>query len=66
MGRFEGTFTTEPTLVNGHPALLVRFGGAIVGVMAISVEGARITGLSYVRNPEKPAHLTSATPLALR
>ncbi|MEU2183740.1 RNA polymerase sigma-70 factor [Streptomyces thermolilacinus] len=66
MGRFDGTFTTEPTVVNGHPALLVRFGGEIDGVMAISVEDARITGLYYVRNPEKLSHVTSATPLSLR
>ncbi|CAL9609726.1 RNA polymerase sigma-70 factor [Streptomyces sp. enrichment culture] len=66
MGRFDGTFTTEPTVVNGHPALLVRFGGEIDGVMAISVEDARITGLYYVRNPEKLSRVTSATPLTLR
>ncbi|MFE0877431.1 RNA polymerase sigma-70 factor [Streptomyces smyrnaeus] len=66
IGRFEGTFTTEPTLVNGHPALLVRMGGEIDGVMAISVENGLITGLYYVRNPEKLSHVTSATPLTLR
>ncbi|MEU3448751.1 RNA polymerase sigma-70 factor [Streptomyces thermolilacinus] len=66
MGRFEGTFTTEPTVVNGHPALLVRFGGEIDGVMAISVGDARVTGLYYVRNPEKLSRVTSATPLTLR
>jgi RNA polymerase sigma-70 factor (ECF subfamily) len=66
MGRFEGTFTTEPTVVNGHPALLVRLDGEIDGVMAISVEDTRITGLYYVRNPEKLSHVTSATPLTLR
>ncbi|WP_432197218.1 RNA polymerase sigma-70 factor [Streptomyces sp. bgisy027] len=66
MGKFEGTFTTEPTVVNGNPALLVRLDGEIDGVMVISVEDARITGLYYVRNPEKLSHVTSATPLALR
>ncbi|MFE0760592.1 RNA polymerase sigma-70 factor [Streptomyces smyrnaeus] len=66
IGKVEGTFTTEPTLVNGHPALLVRMGGEIDGVMAISVEKGLITGLYYVRNPEKLSHVTSATPLTLR
>jgi RNA polymerase sigma-70 factor (ECF subfamily) len=66
MGKLEGTPTTEPTLVNGNPALLVRLDGEIDGVMAISVENSRITGLYYVRNPEKLSHVTSATPLTLR
>ncbi|MBO8197463.1 RNA polymerase sigma-70 factor [Streptomyces smyrnaeus] len=66
IGKVEGMFTTEPTLVNGHPALLVRMGGEIDGVMAISVEDGLITGLYYVRNPEKLSHVTSATPLTLR
>ncbi|MEU3605468.1 RNA polymerase sigma-70 factor [Streptomyces sp. NPDC035033] len=66
IGRFEGEFTTEPTLVNGHPALLVRMDGEIDGVMAISVADGLITGLYYVRNPEKLSHVSSATPLTLR
>lgn len=66
IGKVEGTITTEPTVVNGNPALLVRLDGGIDGVMAISVEDARITGLYYVRNPEKLSHVTSATPLTLR
>ncbi|GGQ31814.1 RNA polymerase sigma24 factor [Streptosporangium pseudovulgare] len=66
MGKFEGTFTTEPAVVNGSPALLVRLDGEIDGVMAISVVDARITGLYYVRNPEKLSHVTSSTPLTLR
>ncbi|MEJ1199356.1 MULTISPECIES: RNA polymerase sigma-70 factor [unclassified Streptomyces] len=66
MGKFEGTFSTEPTLVNGNPALLVRLDGEIDGVMAIGVEDGRITGLYYVRNPEKLSHITSEAPLTLR
>nr|WP_198541521.1 hypothetical protein [Parafrankia soli] len=53
-------------MVNGNPALLVRLDGEIDGVMAIRVEDARITGLYYVRNPEKLSHVASATPLTLR
>ncbi|MFF5343439.1 RNA polymerase sigma-70 factor [Streptomyces althioticus] len=66
IGKVEGTLTAEPTVVNGNPALLVRLDGEIDGVMAISVQDARITGLYYVRNPEKLSHLRSATPLTLR
>ncbi|MFI2352912.1 RNA polymerase sigma-70 factor [Streptomyces sp. NPDC019443] len=65
IGKVEGTITTEPTVINGNPALLVRLDGEIDGVMAISVENARITGLYYVRNPEKLSHVTSATALTL-
>ncbi|MBT2381541.1 RNA polymerase sigma-70 factor [Streptomyces sp. ISL-111] len=66
IGKVEGTITTEPTVINGRSALLVRLDGEIDGVMAISVENARITGLYYVRNPEKLSHVTSVTPLTLR
>ncbi|TCJ33236.1 RNA polymerase sigma-70 factor [Frankia sp. BMG5.11] len=66
IGKLEGTLTAEPTVVNGNPALLVRLDGEIDGVMAIRVEDARITGLYYVRNPEKLSHVASATPLTLR
>ncbi|MGW9399530.1 RNA polymerase sigma-70 factor [Streptomyces sp. NPDC055642] len=66
IGKFEDTLTAEPTMVNGNPALLVRLDGKIDGVMAIRVQDARITGLYYVRNPEKLSHLTSPTPLTLR
>ncbi|SDN05842.1 RNA polymerase sigma-70 factor, ECF subfamily [Streptomyces wuyuanensis] len=65
LGKLEGTITTEPTLVNGNPALLVRLDGEVDGVMAISVEDAHITGLYYVRNPEKLSRVASATPLTL-
>jgi hypothetical protein len=37
--------------------------GEIDGVLAIRVEDARITGLYYVRNPEKLARVESETPL---
>lgn len=66
IGKVEGTITTEPTVINGNPALLVRLDGKIDGVMAISVENSRITGLYYVRNPEKLTHVTSVAPLTLR
>lgn len=65
-GKAEGTITNDRTVVNGSPALIVRIDGVIDGVMAIRVEDATITGLYYVRNPEKLSHVESETPLALR
>ncbi|KIF05144.1 RNA polymerase sigma24 factor, partial [Streptomyces sp. RSD-27] len=55
-----------PTLVNGSPALVVHLDGELDGVMAMRIEDARITGLYYVRNPEKLTHVLSETPLTLR
>ncbi|MBO8190039.1 RNA polymerase sigma-70 factor [Streptomyces spirodelae] len=66
IGKFAGKITAEPTVVNGSPALLVRLDGEIDGVMALRVEDSLITGLYYVRNPEKLSHLTSETPLTVR
>ncbi len=65
-GRPEGTLTVDPAMVNGNPALVVRLDSEIDGVMAIRVEDARITGLYYVRNPEKLTRVESETPLTLR
>ncbi|CAM5734706.1 RNA polymerase sigma-70 factor OS=Streptomyces alboniger OX=132473 GN=CP975_13940 PE=3 SV=1 [Streptomyces alboniger] len=66
LGKNERPITVTPTVVNGSPALLVRLDGEIDGVMAIRLENARITGLYYVRNPEKLSRLESETPLTLR
>jgi RNA polymerase sigma-70 factor (ECF subfamily) len=66
LGKVDGTLTAEPTVVNGDPALLVRLNGEIDGVVAIRTGDARITGLYYVRNPEKLTHVESETPLTLR
>ncbi|QEV18447.1 RNA polymerase sigma-70 factor [Streptomyces alboniger] len=57
------TITTEPTVANGSPALLVRLDGELDGVLAAHVEDARITGLYYVRNPEKLSRVASETRL---
>ena len=58
--------TVEPTAINGGPALALHVDGELDGVIAIRVEDTRITGLYYVRNPEKLARIESATPLTLR
>jgi RNA polymerase sigma-70 factor (ECF subfamily) len=66
LGKAQGTLTGEPTVINGTPALLVRLNGELDGIMAIRVEDARITGLYYVRNPEKLTRVATETPLTLR
>ncbi|MCX4614932.1 RNA polymerase sigma-70 factor [Streptomyces sp. S1A1-8] len=65
-GKAGGTLTSDPTVVNGNPALVLRLDGEVDGIMAIRVEDARITGLYYVRNPEKLTRVASETPLTLR
>jgi RNA polymerase sigma-70 factor (TIGR02957 family) len=65
-GKTEGTLTSDPIVVNGNLALVVRLDGEIDGVVAIRVEDARITGLYYVRNPEKLTRVESETPLTRR
>ncbi|MFF3331134.1 RNA polymerase sigma-70 factor [Streptomyces sp. NPDC002888] len=64
--KLEATVTSDPTVVNGNPALVLRLDGELDGVMAIRVEDARITGLYYVRNPQKLTRVESETPLTLR
>jgi len=65
-GRVPSTVTVEQTVVNGNPALVMRLDGELDGVLAVRVEDARITGLYYVRNPEKLTRVESETPLTLR
>jgi RNA polymerase sigma-70 factor (TIGR02957 family) len=66
IGKAEVTVTSDPTVVNGSPGLVLRVDGDLDGVVAVRVEEARITGLYYVRNPEKLTRVESATPLTLR
>ncbi|MGW1786388.1 RNA polymerase sigma-70 factor [Streptomyces sp. NPDC002143] len=61
-----GAFTSEPTTINGNPGLVLRVDGVIDGVLAFSVDNGRVTGLYYVRNPEKLTHVESETPLTSR
>ncbi|MET7737796.1 RNA polymerase sigma-70 factor [Streptomyces sp. NPDC005402] len=66
IAKFTVTLTGEATEVNGSPALVLRVNGEIDGVLAARVEDGRITGLYYVRNPEKLTRVGSQTPLTLR
>ncbi|MYT58432.1 RNA polymerase subunit sigma-24, partial [Streptomyces sp. SID7834] len=52
--------------VNGGPALALRLDGELDSIVAVHVEGVRITGLYAVRNPGKLSRIESATPLTLR
>ncbi|MEU6034506.1 RNA polymerase sigma-70 factor [Actinomadura sp. NPDC047616] len=65
-GKAEGTLTLDHTVVNGNPALVLHLDGELEGVITTRVENGRITGLYYVRNPEKLTHVESETPLTLR
>ncbi|MDW5327107.1 RNA polymerase sigma-70 factor [Plantactinospora sp. KLBMP9567] len=66
LGKLEATLTSNPTLVNGNPALVLRLDGEIDAILAVRVENARVTGLYYVRNPAKLTRVTSEIPLTLR
>lgn len=66
MDKAGGILTVASTTVNGNPGLVLRLDGEIDGVLAFRVENARVTGLYYVRNPEKLTRVESETPLASR
>ncbi|NBE49910.1 RNA polymerase sigma-70 factor [Streptomyces boluensis] len=66
IGRTNATITLGPAVVNGSMGFVFHLDGEIDGVMAARVENARITGLYYVRNPEKLDRVGSETPLTLR
>ncbi|NNH68856.1 RNA polymerase sigma-70 factor [Nocardia uniformis] len=60
------TLTIEATAINGSPALALHVEGELDGVIAVRVEDTRITGLYYVRNPQKLTRVESETRLTLR
>ncbi|MBG6103509.1 MULTISPECIES: RNA polymerase sigma-70 factor [Micromonospora] len=66
IAKVDSILTAEPTVVNGNPSLVLRLDGQLDGILAVRVEDAGITGLYYVRNPEKLTRVESATPLTLR
>ncbi|MFF3226739.1 RNA polymerase sigma-70 factor [Nocardia suismassiliense] len=65
LGKNEAALSTVPAMVNGGPALLVYLDGAFDGIMSIQVEEAGISGVYYVRNPEKLTRVDSEIPLTL-
>ncbi|MEU7022518.1 RNA polymerase sigma-70 factor [Streptomyces sp. NPDC046203] len=66
IGKHGVAFSGTPTLVNGAPGLIITVGGEVEGVLACHVEGDRIAGLYFVRNPEKLTRIGEETPLSLR
>ncbi|MGV9450039.1 RNA polymerase sigma-70 factor [Streptomyces sp. NPDC003635] len=66
LGKAQVTIAYEPTLINGHPAFALSVDGVTDGIMAIRFEDDRITGIYYVRNPEKLTHIDAETRLTLR
>ena len=63
LGRLAGSASVQPAQVNGHPALIMRIGGRIEGLLAVRTEQSMITGLYFVRNPEKLSRLEQETAL---
>lgn len=61
-----GMIEASLTWVNGEPALLAYVAGELDGVLTITVREGRISGIYYVRNPEKLSRIRSAAPLRPR
>ncbi|TYB51256.1 RNA polymerase sigma-70 factor [Nonomuraea sp. PA05] len=51
--KLSGRVTATPAQINGCPALIVRIDGEIDNVVAVRVDDGLVTGLYFVRNPEK-------------
>ncbi|MFI1586098.1 RNA polymerase sigma-70 factor [Embleya sp. NPDC020630] len=63
LGRIAGSASAQSVQVNGHPALIIRTGEAMDGVVTVRTEGGLITGLYFVRNPEKLSRVGRETAL---
>ena len=63
LGRIAGSASVQSAQVNGHAALIVRIGGQIEGALTVRTEDGLITGLYFVRNPEKLLRLEQETAL---
>lgn len=59
--RIGGEGSVEPAQINGCPALIVRLNGEIDGVVAVRIDDGLITGLYFVRNPEKLSRVQRET-----
>ncbi|WP_020390967.1 RNA polymerase sigma-70 factor [Kribbella catacumbae] len=53
LGQAGHHLSVEPVQVNGSPAMVIRRDGELDGVMALTIEDGLITGMYYVRNPDK-------------
>ncbi|MBB5790215.1 RNA polymerase sigma-70 factor [Jiangella mangrovi] len=59
--RFGAGMTVEPVQVNGHPALLARIDGRVDGILTVRVDDGLVSGLYYVRNPDKLSRIEQET-----
>ncbi|MER5635613.1 RNA polymerase sigma-70 factor [Kitasatospora sp. NPDC002227] len=66
MRRFGAELSCALTTVNGSPALRMYLDGEFDGVMALRMDEGRISGLYYVRNPQKLTRVEAETVLTLR
>lgn len=62
-GWMGGEASAELAHVNGWPALIIRLNGEIDGVVAVRIDHGLVTGLYFVRNPQKLWHMQRETPL---
>ncbi|GAB2690860.1 RNA polymerase sigma-70 factor [Nocardia thraciensis] len=61
--KFAVSFTTELSVANGNPALVVHLDGELDGVITFAMAEGRIAGLYFVRNPQKLTHVESEVSL---
>ncbi|MEU8277093.1 RNA polymerase sigma-70 factor [Microbispora bryophytorum] len=64
LDRFGTEVSVEPVGVNGHAGLVMRIHGEIDGVVAMRIEGGLVTGVYFVRNPDKLSHVERETSLS--
>lgn len=57
-----GVLSGDLTVINGSPAVLVSVDGIVDGRLAMRVEEGRVTGMYYVRYPEKLTRVGTGTP----
>jgi RNA polymerase sigma-70 factor (ECF subfamily) len=54
-------WTVDAVEINGGPGLIFRIDGEIDGTLAVRVDGGYVTGMYYVRNPEKLSRVEQET-----
>ncbi len=63
MTRLGAAMSVDAVQINGYPALILRIDGELDGVMAVRIEDSLVTGIYYVRNPDKLSRVEQETPL---
>ncbi|MFI0445939.1 RNA polymerase sigma-70 factor [Actinomadura sp. 6N118] len=64
LSRFGAEMSIKPVQINGCPGLIMRLNGEIDNVVAMRVEDGLVTGLYFVRNPEKLSRVEQETALS--